>query len=187
MRSTDMTVQQSIERQGLTPERSRRIANGLGWFSIGLGLTELLAPRALARFLGMRGSEPILQAYGVREIVTGIGILAAQDKAPWILGRVAGDALDIATLLKGASADNPRQANVIGALAMVGGITVVDVLTAEGLSGQKQKAFSGRLGGLAAYRRRSGMPRSATEMRGAASDFQTPDDYRAPAALRPWI
>ena len=30
---------------------------GLGWFSIGLGLTELLFARRLARTLGMRGDE----------------------------------------------------------------------------------------------------------------------------------
>jgi hypothetical protein len=30
----------------------------LGWFSIALGVTELVAPRALARWLGMRDRSP---------------------------------------------------------------------------------------------------------------------------------
>jgi len=42
----------------------------LGWFSIGLGLAEVLAPRSLTRGLGMEGHEQLMQAYGVREIAT---------------------------------------------------------------------------------------------------------------------
>jgi hypothetical protein len=34
----------------------------LGWFSIGLGLAEILAPRALCRALGMEGREALVQA-----------------------------------------------------------------------------------------------------------------------------
>jgi hypothetical protein len=186
MRNTATTVQEIMDREGLTPERTRKVANGLGWFSIGLGLAEVLAPRALARFLGMKGSEPVLMAYGVREIVTGIGILTAKDQEPWILGRVAGDGLDILSLLKGVSEDNPKQANVVGALAMVGGITAVDLLTAQALSEQKQKSGSGARRRLAAYRQRRGMPRSPEEMRGAASDFRASEEFRGPAAMRPW-
>jgi hypothetical protein len=182
-----MTLQETMEREGLTPERTRGIANALGWFSIGLGLAEVVAPRAIARFLGMKGSEPVLQAYGVREIATGIGILASKDPTPWVWGRVAGDGLDVATLLKGAGPDNPRQDNVIGALVMVTGIAAVDFLTAEALSGQKRQAQASSGERLSSYRRRSGMPRPPGEMRGLAGDFEVPEDFRNPAALRPWI
>jgi len=44
-----------------------RLAGGLGWFSIGLGLLELTAAGPLARGLGMRGQENLLRAYGLRE------------------------------------------------------------------------------------------------------------------------
>jgi hypothetical protein len=33
------------------------MARGLGWFSLGLGVAEMLAPRALTRGLGMEGNE----------------------------------------------------------------------------------------------------------------------------------
>jgi hypothetical protein len=39
-----------------------RIAKGLGWFSIGLGLAEIVAPRQLTRALGMQGSESLVRA-----------------------------------------------------------------------------------------------------------------------------
>ena len=79
-------------------EYAHSMARGLGWFSIGLGLAEVLAPRALTRGLGMEGNEQLVQAYGLREIATGIGILSSDQPAPWIWGRVGGDALDMATL-----------------------------------------------------------------------------------------
>src|SRR5947209_15728050 len=74
------------------------LARGLGWFSIGLGLAEALAPRAMGDLTGVRNAG-LVQAYGLREIATGIGILSSARPAGWMWGRVAGDALDIATLL----------------------------------------------------------------------------------------
>ena len=90
-------------------ETADSLARGLGWFSIGLGLAEVLAPRALTRGLGMEGTEQTVQAYGVREIATGIGILSSNQPAPWIWGRVGGDALDLATLATGLQRDNPKK------------------------------------------------------------------------------
>jgi hypothetical protein len=37
----------------LSAENAHSMARGLGWFSIGLGLAEVLAPRSLTRGLGM--------------------------------------------------------------------------------------------------------------------------------------
>ena len=44
------------------------LAKGLGWFSIGFGLAELVAPQALCRALGPDGRETLVQVYGAREI-----------------------------------------------------------------------------------------------------------------------
>jgi hypothetical protein len=181
-----MSMQETLQREGLTPDRTRSLANGLGWFSIGLGLAEVFAPKALARFLGMQGSEPVLQAYGVREIVTGFGILTSEDPTPWVWGRVAGDGLDIATLLTGAHPDNPKSQNVNGALAAVAGIALLDLATAAALSGEKRQARAGLADWIAEYRLRTGMPRPPSEMRGEASDFRASEEFRGPAAMRPW-
>ena len=71
-------------------EYAHSMARGLGWFSIGLGLAEVLAPRALTRGLGMEGSEQLVQAYGLREIATGIGILSSDQPCPMDLGTCRG-------------------------------------------------------------------------------------------------
>ena len=70
-------------------------ARGLGWFSIGLGVAEVLMPRTIGRAVGISGGRALLFVYGLREIATGIGILKAKNQTPWLWGRVAGDALDM--------------------------------------------------------------------------------------------
>jgi hypothetical protein len=46
----------------------------------------------------MKNHHTLIRAYGLREIAAGIGILAAIRRAPWVWSRVAGDAMDLATL-----------------------------------------------------------------------------------------
>jgi hypothetical protein len=53
----------------------QRLARGLGWFSIGLGLTEMLAPRWLGEKIGMGGRTALLRTLGARETITGVGAL----------------------------------------------------------------------------------------------------------------
>jgi len=162
------------------------IARGLGWFSIGLGVTELVAPEALARWLGMRGSEPLLQTYGAREVGTGIGILASNDPTAWIWGRVGGDLLDIATLTSGLHDGNIKKSNVGLALAAVLGVTLVDAACASALSSSNGQLQSSRNAAIRSYAAASGFPTAPEKMRGLARDFKVPDDMRTPELLRPF-
>jgi hypothetical protein len=158
------------------------LARGLGWFSIGLGLAEVIAPGALARALGMKGQETLIRAYGLREIATGIGVLGSQDPTPWIWGRVGGDALDLATLATGLGHDNRKRDNVGIAIAAVAGVTVLDVICAQMLTAGEEPQPRRPMRN---YSNRSGLPRSPDEMRGAARDFELPRDMREPPAMRP--
>jgi hypothetical protein len=141
-----------------------KIATGLGWFSIGLGLLELGATRSLARWLGMDNHERLLQSYGVREITAGIGILGAKDPTPWVWARVLGDALDLGTLAAYYTDDNDEQENVGMAILNVALVTALDVYCGLKLSRQVQPAAT------ADYSDRSGFPQSPQAMRGAAGD-----------------
>jgi hypothetical protein len=172
-------------------QNAHAMVRGLGWFSIGLGLAEVLAPRALTRGLGMEGNEQIVRAYGLREIATGIGILSSNQPAPWIWGRVGGDALDLATLATGLQQDNPKKDNVELAMVAVAGVTALDVVCGASLARRSPARHSSpnlsrRLSAID-YHRRTGFPKAPEQMRGAARDFEVPRDMRTPEALRPFV
>lgn len=77
-------------------------ADALGYFSLALGLAEVLAPGAMSRMIGVTDPDHqnrrIMRAMGVREIATGIGILSSQQPTTAVWARVAGDMLDLAFL-----------------------------------------------------------------------------------------
>ena len=161
-------------RRGRTAER---LAKGLGWFSIGLGLAELIAPRALGRATHLRSAPGLVRSYGLREIGTGIGLLAARNKTPWLWARVGGDALDLATL---ATRTPLRRTGTLAAVAAVVGVAALDLAAARSLQRRQQ---AGRM--VRDYSGRRGFPRPVQEMHGAARvDFETPPDMRSAPTLR---
>ena len=115
------------------------LSGGLGWFSLGLGLTELVAPRLITRALGMQGREGLVRSYGLREIAAGAGILATNgpSRAPWMWARVGGDLLDIATVARAPGHGELPKGRMGATLAMLAGVTLVDAWCASQLaSGQ---------------------------------------------------
>jgi hypothetical protein len=147
----------------------RSPARALGWFSIGLGLAELAMPRRLARLVGAPNAPTLTRIFGLREIGTGIGILTSKDPSPWLWGRVAGDALDVATVGAGL-VTRGRPLRTLTSVAMLLGIAWVDLKVAEKAPpARKLEKRSSR-----DYTGRSGFPRSAAEMRGVALKPSTP-------------
>ena len=154
-----------------------RAAQALGFFSIGLGLTEMLFPSALARAVGLEGQKSLLRAYGVREIASGIGALQP-NPGPAIWARVAGDLLDLATLAQGAThEDESKRRNANAALVAVGVITVVDVLVATASTAQTTRPAQTR-----DYSDRTGFPGGVEAARGAMANY-TPRDYQVTPRL----
>ncbi|WP_114944786.1 cyclase dehydrase [Microvirga calopogonii] len=170
-------------RRGHADTATDTLARGLGLFSIALGIAQIAAPRTLARALGMKGQEGLIAGYGMREIATGIGILASKDPTPWIWGRVAGDGLDLATLATALEGNNPNKGNVGIAMAAVAGVTALDVYCAQTLSRESPHP----LPPMQDYSNRTGYPRGIEQSHGAASDFEVPRDFRTPEALRPYM
>jgi hypothetical protein len=116
----------------------KTLARALGWFSIGLGAAEVLVPERITEFLGMDDDRTdLVRFYGLREIASGVGILSQRKPTGWVWSRVAGDFLDIATLAAAMTGDNPHRGRAAGALAMVAGVTALDVLCASQLSAQQ--------------------------------------------------
>ncbi len=132
---------QSIERlenghgAGLAQRDSRAVrrAKGLGWFSVALGLTEILAPRAVAAVAGARVRRQTLttlRLLGMRELASGAGILSRTRPDVWLWARVAGDAMDLALLGKILASPKTERTRTMTSIASVLGVTALDVLSA---------------------------------------------------------
>jgi uncharacterized membrane protein len=128
--------QRYIQRdRGGEHRRAVSLARVLGWFSIGLGLAEVAAPRGIAKLVGVQGDHHLfIRFLGMREIASGIGVLTQKNPTEGVWSRVGGDAIDLACL--GAAFMSPRaqQDRVAVATAAVLGVTLLDVLCARKLS-----------------------------------------------------
>ena len=133
----------SYPRNDGQSDRADQLAQALGWFSVGLGLAELLAPRAMSQTIGMEDERPtLLRAYGARELAAGIGILGARrSPSGWLWARVVGDAMDLATLASAALSPRNRRGRIALAAAAVAGVTALDVLSS---TQQKRQDAAGR-------------------------------------------
>jgi hypothetical protein len=104
-----------------------KFSRALGWFSMGLGTAELVAPGFLAKSLQMRPRPRLMRSFGMREMMSGIGLLRGRNTNGWLWSRVVGDAMDL-TMLASAIKEKRRNRTALGiATAAVAGVTALDV------------------------------------------------------------
>jgi uncharacterized membrane protein len=145
-----------------------RLAQGLGWFSLGLGLAQIAAPGGVARLIGVPDDDEnrqMMRAVGMREVASGLGILSQPRPEEWVWARVGGDAMDL-SLLGGAWASNRTdKERVAAATVAVVGVMALDLLCGRQLSDE------GDHDGMRQARRLSGQGRARSmegeEWRGA--------------------
>jgi hypothetical protein len=112
-----------------------KLAKGLGYFSIGLGLMELLAPAQTGEMIGVSPRfRTFLPLLGLREIAHGITILSQQKPTEGVWSRVAGDAVDLAYLGAAFMAKENNKNRLTGATLAVLGVAALDVICAQALS-----------------------------------------------------
>ncbi|HEX2721711.1 MAG TPA: SRPBCC family protein [Gemmatimonadaceae bacterium] len=118
------------------------VTNFLGWFSIGLGLAEILAPAAVARLIGVdeEDHKRLLRAYGAREIAAGVGILTRPKPTYWMWNRVIGDAVDLASLGRAMRSSTNDHTRLRMATAAVIGVTALDLVDSVRLTSEKAAA-----------------------------------------------
>lgn len=114
-----------------TVSATRNLVKGLRGASVGLGVTEIVAPGKVAAMSGVpdnRRSRSTIRALGLRELGHAAALYFGPSQLVWT--RVAGDAIDLAAL--GAGLSNRAASRARGAAAAVGlvGITAVDVFAA---------------------------------------------------------
>jgi uncharacterized membrane protein len=124
---------------GLAAKDVAAMAKALGWLGLGLGLAQVAMPRRVANLIGLPGDEDdqkVVRVVGLREIATGLGILAQARPTPWLWSRVGGDAMDLALLR--AAMDSPwaRKDRVTAATLAVLGVTAADLLCSTKLTAE---------------------------------------------------
>lgn len=112
-------------------------AVGLAWFSIGLGLAQVMAPDALMRMIGGRDtplSRMTMRTMGIREIASGVGILMQPRPAAPVFARLAGDLIDLVLLGEQFTLRKRDRTRLSIATAAVLGVTLADAKTAMDLT-----------------------------------------------------
>lgn len=135
-RSSPYAPRAARRNAGSSREGSAMGANGLGFASILIGMTEIAAPQQVQSLLGLRDHPEhrgILRILGIREILHGVSILADGDdrsrQKVGVWSRVAGDMLD--TALLGVAAEKTEKPMSFAAVsAAVLAIGVLDMLSA---------------------------------------------------------
>jgi hypothetical protein len=104
------------------------VTRAIGWGSLGFALASAVAPDRLGRALGIGERRVLARTLGARDLVIGIGLVAARDPAPWLRARLAADVADAALHVLGAEsgAFARNRALVVGcAAAAVAALDVV--------------------------------------------------------------
>jgi uncharacterized membrane protein len=131
------------QSNGQSTRDPKRLAHALGWFSLGLGATELLAPRIVAKLAGVNGKHTaLIRFYGLRELASGIGILAQKQPTASMWSRVGGDVLDIASLGAAFASPTTKKGRLAFATASVLGVTALDVFCARQLTRDSNADFT---------------------------------------------
>src|SRR4051812_32902410 len=109
----------------------QQAAQCLGWTSIAIGLTEILAPKQLEKTMGVGNGQTtgILRVLGIREIMHGVDLLSHRDPTPGVWSRVAGDVLDN-VLLGNAATRTKNPGGLLAIFAAVTPLVVADLFFA---------------------------------------------------------
>jgi hypothetical protein len=124
-----METQLNSQEQDLGDRPGTKLGKGLGWFSIALGVTELVAPRGLARFIGIEpdGKVPVVtRLFGLREIAAGALLLAKPTSPYGGWNRVFGDLIDLMTMGVAMKRGSTHRGRNVFAIANVLGVTALD-------------------------------------------------------------
>ena len=136
--------------RGRNPEL---LARTLGWASVGLGIPQLLRPDAVDRAVGEGAKQRTVTTFvGARELVHATALLASSRPSKWVWTRVAGDALDLATLGRALRNHDRKQiGRTVAATAAVAGITALDLYAA--IRGSRGKGATVQLTGSTTIRK----------------------------------
>lgn len=136
-RSGDVQERVRWQKDNAPIPNSEHLARALGWFSIGLGLAQIVTPRKVAGLIGVsqRGDTlTVMRTVGLRELVSGVGILSQEKPTGWLQARLGGDVIDLALLAKASEARDADPDRIKLAAVAVVGVTIADLICSQQLS-----------------------------------------------------
>jgi hypothetical protein len=104
-------------------------AKMIGLFSYALGTAQILRPGSVNRLMGVPDHNPnhaMTRVIGIREIVTGTGVLFGKNTSGWMWGRVAGDIMDISNVAGQLAGRLGTREKLIPTLLVLSAIAVLD-------------------------------------------------------------
>jgi len=113
--------------------RTDGLATAMGLFSYGLGLAQLTRTGGVNRLMGIPDDDAnhtLQQAIGIRELISGTGILRSRNTTPWLWFRVAGDLMDLAVLGLVFASGLGKRKHLIGSISFIASVLAVDVAAA---------------------------------------------------------
>jgi hypothetical protein len=120
-----------LTSRGMNSRDATPLTAALGYVSIGLGLTQVLAPRQLSQAIGVGSHTAMMRSLGLREIAAGVGILNSDQPSQWLWARAAGDLMDLALLGTAFRTDNRDGTRLGCTTAMIAAIAALDVYAAR--------------------------------------------------------
>ena len=108
--------------------KRKSIGRAIGGASLAFGIFDIVMSRTFGRGIGAgatRGGR-VFQLAGAREIATGVAGLLAPGSAAPVRWRLAGDAIDFATLAYIAMPGNPKRKMALLALGIVAAVAMLD-------------------------------------------------------------
>jgi hypothetical protein len=104
-------------------------ARMMGLFSYALGTAQILRPGSVNRLMGVPDHNPnhaMTRLIGIREIVTGTGVLFGKNTSGWMWGRVAGDIMDISNVAGQLAGRLGTREKLVPTLVVLSAIAVLD-------------------------------------------------------------
>lgn len=127
-RSTEVRKERA-RRVVIARDSAPKASRALGWFSLGLGLGELVFPGRVARLAGVNNrfaTRSLMRALGAREVAAGVGLFSQPTKPGWLWTRVLGDLVDLALLGAAMFSRRTNRRRTGLATAAIVGVTAID-------------------------------------------------------------
>jgi uncharacterized membrane protein len=125
------------ESQDAPTEADKMAANALGWFSLALGLTQILIPKRMAKLIGVRDNRKtrmMMRAVGLREIAAGAVIFTQNRPVLGLRARALGDIMDLMLLGAAFQSRKSQRERLMAATAAVLGVFIPDMFFSERLN-----------------------------------------------------